>query len=63
MPYTEIHHADGTVSVINRVTGKVHAKRTTPEKASAQIHIMEQADRGEKAMKSSTHNKKKGSHT
>lgn len=48
MPYKVIKHKDGTVTVVNAETGKVHAYRTTEKKAQIQIRIMENADKKQK---------------
>jgi len=44
MPWDIRPNEDGTVRVVNKETGKVHAKRTTPEKAAAQIRVMSEAE-------------------
>jgi hypothetical protein len=47
MPYAKIKHADGSYSVINSETGKVHAEKTTDDKADAQLRIMRAYDAGD----------------
>ena len=44
MPYSILKNKDGSYRVINAITGKVHAKRTTLEHAHAQIRIMQAQD-------------------
>lgn len=46
MPYSIKENGDGTVRVVNSLTGKVHAKSTSREDAEAQIRIMKAADKG-----------------
>jgi virulence-associated protein VapD len=45
MPYSIAHNSDGSVRVVNAITGKVYARRTTEKKAHIQIAIMEKADK------------------
>lgn len=44
MPYSIKPNGDGTYKVVNAITGKVHSKRTSKEKAEAQVRVMEAAD-------------------
>jgi hypothetical protein len=44
MPYHLTKHFDGSCSVKNVETGRVHSKHTTPEKAKAQIRLLEGID-------------------
>jgi hypothetical protein len=46
MPYSIESNDDNTVRVVNAITGKVYAKRTTRERAEAQIRIMEASESG-----------------
>lgn len=43
MPY-RIERVSGGYRVVNAVTGKVHAQKTTKRKAQAQVRVMEQAE-------------------
>ena len=43
MPY-QIKKVDNYYQVINKATGKIHAKHTTLHKANAQIRLMEYLD-------------------
>jgi hypothetical protein len=45
MPY-EIVKVSGGFKVINKDTGKVHAKKTSKKNAQAQIRLMEGIDHG-----------------
>lgn len=54
MPYRIEGNGDGTYKVVNALTGKVHAKRTSKAKAEKQVRVMEAYDanpgwRGRKA--------------
>ncbi len=40
MPYQIKRNGDGTYRVINRMTGKVHAYKTSLAKAKAQIRLL-----------------------
>lgn len=44
MPEELRKNKDGSYSVVNAKTGKVHSKHTTKQKGEAQIRIIEQAD-------------------
>jgi len=44
MPYKIIKKSNGRYKVINKITGKVHSKDTTLEKAEKQIKLMEYLD-------------------
>ena len=44
MPYQIIKNKDNTYKVVNKITGLVHAKNTTLEKAKKQIKLMEYLD-------------------
>lgn len=46
MPYSIESNGDGTYRVVNAITGKVHAKRTSKEKAEKQVRVMEAAEHG-----------------
>lgn len=46
MPYRIEPNGDGTYKVVNAITGKVHAKRTSKERAEKQIRLMEAVDHG-----------------
>jgi hypothetical protein len=48
MPYNKIHNKDGTYTVKNAETGKVHASHTTKEKAEAQMRLLHGVDHGMK---------------
>lgn len=39
MPYSVVKHSTG-YAVISNITGKVHAKHTTKEKAMAQMRLL-----------------------
>ena len=47
MPYSVVKHGTG-YAVINNITGKVHAKHTTKEKAMAQVRLLHGIDAGMK---------------
>jgi hypothetical protein len=40
MPYEIRENSDGSVRVVNKQSGKVHAKSTTREKANSQIRLL-----------------------
>jgi hypothetical protein len=40
MPYKKIRHQDGSYSVVNAESGKMHAKDTTEDKADAQLRLL-----------------------
>jgi len=44
MPYEIKHVSRNKFQVINRISGKLHSKGTTLEKAEAQIRLMEYID-------------------
>lgn len=44
MPYSIESNGDGTYRVVNALTGKVHAKRTSKNRAEAQVRIMQASD-------------------
>ncbi len=44
MPYQIKKLSNGKFQVINKITGKVHAKSTTKTKAKKQIKLMEYLD-------------------
>jgi hypothetical protein len=44
MPYKIEPNGDGTYKVVNRLTGKVHAKRASKENAEKQVRLMEAYD-------------------
>lgn len=44
MPYSIKPNGDGSYKVVNALTGKVHAKSTSKEKAEAQVRAMEAAE-------------------
>lgn len=44
MPY-RVEKVAGGYRVVNAVTGKVHAKRTTKKKAEAQVRVMRASER------------------
>lgn len=44
MPYEIRRNRDGTYTVRNAITGKVHAKRTTLRRARAQVRVMRQRE-------------------
>ena len=44
MPYQIIRNKDNTYKVVKRITGLVHEKNTTLEKAKNQIKLMEYLD-------------------
>lgn len=44
MPYRIESNGDGTYKVINALTGKVHAKRTSKARAENQVRLMEAYD-------------------
>jgi hypothetical protein len=46
MPYTLIHHADGTCSVKNKKTGHYFSKNTTKGKAEAQVRLLHGLEHG-----------------
>jgi hypothetical protein len=46
MPYKIEANGDGTYKVINELTGKVHAKRTSKKRAEKQVRLMEAVDHG-----------------
>jgi hypothetical protein len=48
MPYDKIHNKDGTYTVKNAETGKVHASHTTLAKAEAQMRLLHGVDHGMK---------------
>jgi hypothetical protein len=48
MPYALIKHKDGTYSVKNKETGKIHSKNTTKDKAVAQMRLLYLIERGGK---------------
>ncbi len=45
MPY-ETRKVKGGVKVVNKATGKVHAKASTPENAAAQVRLLQGAEHG-----------------
>ena len=45
MPYKLISHSDGSYSVKNVLTGFLHSKHTTLQKAKAQIRLLTMIDR------------------
>ena len=49
MPYHLTKHGDGSYSVINVETGRVHSEHTTLEKAKAQMRLLYALDHGYKA--------------
>jgi len=44
MPYQILKNTDGSYKVINRDTGRVHAKHTTLENARKQVRLMYMID-------------------
>jgi hypothetical protein len=46
MPYEIVKKKSGKYEVINRITGKIHAKGTTLNKAKAQVRLLESRMRG-----------------
>lgn len=44
MPYKKIRHADGSYSVVNADSGKVHAESTSEDKADAQLRLLRAYD-------------------
>lgn len=44
MPYSVQANGDGTYKVINELTGKVHAKKTSKKRAERQVRLMEAYD-------------------
>jgi hypothetical protein len=44
MPYSVEPNGDGSYRVVNTLTRKVHAKRTTKGKAEAQVRVMEASE-------------------
>lgn len=48
MPYALIKHSDGSFSVKNKETGKIHASHTTKEKALAQMRLLYLVEAGGK---------------
>lgn len=46
MPYTIEKHKNGGYKVINKDTGKVHAKNTSFQKAEAQRRLLEGLEHG-----------------
>jgi len=44
VPYRVVAVGGGKYKVVNALTGKVHAKRTTKRKALAQVRIMNAAE-------------------
>ena len=44
MPYKIEANGDGTYKVINSLTGKVHARRTSKSRAEKQVRLMEAYD-------------------
>lgn len=44
MPYKIEPNGDGTVRVVNAITGKIHAKRTSESRAKKQVRLMEAYD-------------------
>ena len=44
MPYEIISLPKGKVMVINRLTGKIHSKSTTLDKAEKQIRLLQHLD-------------------
>lgn len=44
MPYKIEANGDGSYKVINALTGKVHAKRTSKERAERQVRLMEASE-------------------
>jgi hypothetical protein len=40
MPYAIRQNRDGSYRVVNAVTGKVHARRTTRRRAQAQVRLL-----------------------
>lgn len=47
MPYRKERHSDGSYSVVNADSGKVHAAHTTEDKADAQLRILRAYDAGD----------------
>ena len=48
MPYEIKHISSNKFQVINRISGKLHSKGTTLEKAQAQVRLMEYMDEKKK---------------
>ena len=48
MPYAAIPVGKGMYRVVNTSTGKVHAEKTTKEKAEAQIRLLQGVEHGMK---------------
>jgi hypothetical protein len=48
MPYLLQKHPDGSYSVVNKITGFIHAKHTTLTKAKAQIRLLGMMEAKEK---------------
>lgn len=46
MPYKKIKHGDGSYSVVNSESGRVHSKHTTEDHALAQLRILHAYDAG-----------------
>lgn len=44
MPYSVKPNGDGTYRVVNALTGRVHARRTSKRKAERQVRLMEAYD-------------------
>jgi len=48
MPFKIVKKSNGRYKVINKITGKVHAKNTTLKKAKSQIKLIEYLDKSSK---------------
>jgi hypothetical protein len=46
MPYKLIKLSNGKYRVVNALTGKIHARATSRQRAVAQIRIMRRAEKG-----------------
>ena len=44
MPYAIRQNRDGSYRVVNALTGRVHAKRTTRRRAQAQVRLLQQRE-------------------
>lgn len=51
MPYVLIKHRDGTASVKNKKTGKIHASHVPVKNAIAQMRLLYLIERGGKPTK------------
>ena len=48
MPYTISRNANGTCKLVNKVTGKVHAKASTKANVEKQLRLLEMMDNRKK---------------